>query len=785
MNASHRAHPFIRPGISLMQRLPMSAKMLAMAAVLLLPLALAGVLLVQSFWADRVTALRELAGLRVVQRVMDLSVPLQDHQGHLNLLLAGRSPSAADVEASRSRLRERLEALDQAVRNESDLNLAAEWEPIRDELRALIGAAPNSKSQGEWYGLHNELLGRLHKLAAVAGESSKLMLDPHANVYYLVDLLVERLLPLMQATTHLRNEGAGLLVQQTQGYSADLITNAVRLGGQTDFVDSRLSQMQERLDAMERVGEAVPEVWNEVAGAGYGYAATTRSSLGSGFLIADPMAHFQDGTALQADQYAFGQALASRLEALLRGRAASHERQGIIVGVAAVLLLFVLIYGLVAFYHATIDGLRQLNVVIERATEGDLAGEVHIDGTDEMAQMARKFQGMLNSLAAIVTDVRSVSAVLGHMGQQLVHDSGQLSERTQAQAANLEEASANIREAAETVNRNSENVQEVSRVSAQLHQQTEEASGLMQKTMQGMGTLQATSKKMNEIIGVIDSIAFQTNILALNAAVEAARAGEAGRGFAVVATEVRSLAQRSQAAAGEVRQLIAESTGRVQSSVTEISSVNAVMDQLVQGIRDITARIDGMAVASNQQSAALKEVALAMNQIDTMTYDNAAMVERTSRRSEDLLAHTGDLDAAVHHMRLKNGTADAAMRMAQEALAHIQTVGYEQACEDFYRKDGRFLDRDLYIFVLDRQGIYRVMGADRAKTGTRVHDAPGIDADQFLHDAWDRADNGGGWVEYNILNPLTGDVRGKSSFVLPINEHLLVGCGAYRSAIKT
>ena len=110
--------------------------------------------------------------------------------------------------------------------------------------------ATAERFSSEWYAQHTDLLARLHKLAVVAGESSTLLLDPNTNVYYLVDLLVERLLPLMQATTHLRNEGGALLVQQSQGYSAELITNAVRLGGQTDFVDSRLIQMQERLDAL-------------------------------------------------------------------------------------------------------------------------------------------------------------------------------------------------------------------------------------------------------------------------------------------------------------------------------------------------------------------------------------------------------------------------------------------------------------------------------------------------------------------------------------------------------
>lgn len=192
-----------------------------------------------------------------------------------------------------------------------------------------------------------------------------------------------------------------------------------------------------------------------------------------------------------------------------------------------------------------------------------------------------------------------------------------------------------------------------------------------------------------------------------------------------------------------------------------------------------------MADASRQQSTALAEVVAAVGDLDKVTYENSAMVERTTHRANRLMERTRDLDEAVHHMKLRQGTADEAYELVQKALAHIQAVGYDQAARDMQNREGPFVDRDLYIFVLDREGTYRVMGLDPAKVGTRVHDAPGIDADAFMADVLHRVEQGGGWVEYNIINPVTGQVRAKSSFVAPLPNGLIIGCGAYRSAMKS
>ncbi len=781
---SQPSRSLLGPGIALMQRFSMTAKMVLMASVLVLPLAVMGLLMSKTLWDQRAYTLQELNGLDAVQRITDLIRHTQTHRTQTNRLLSGDTTLQGEREAARQRLRTAIEQLDRQVALVPELALSSEWTPLREGLLELAGDNATAADRPQALARHTRLIGGLIQLNALAGEMSGLLLDPEAASYFLMDIVVDRSVALSETTDLIRAEGAGLLSRPDASYSAEAITDAIRIGGLTDQVITQVRLLEERLASLQRSGQATPAGWEALKTSSLAFAETTRTTLGSGMLMATAQAFHNDATQALDAQYAFNRAALAQLRGLLQHRIAQHERRIGFVALAGLVVLLLLAYGMASFYHATVGGLQRLSAVIDRATEGDLTPAVDVPGKDEMAFIGAKFQTMLTRLSELVADVRSAAAVLGHVGQQLVDDSHQLSGRTQSQAASLEQATASIREVSDTVSNNAGTVQEVSRVSGDLHQQTEQASGLMHQTTQGMGTLQTTSQRMTEIIGTIDSIAFQTNILALNAAVEAARAGEQGRGFAVVAAEVRNLAQRSQSAAAEVRALIAESTERVQHSVGEIRSVNDVMDGLVRGIRDIAVRIDGMAASSNQQSTALREVVTAVGELDNLTYQNAAMVERTTHRSAGLMVRTHELDTAVKHMKLRQGTADEAMHLTQEALAHIQQAGYERAAEDFYNKQGRFIDRDLYIFVLDREGTYRVMGADRQKTGTRVHDAPGINAEQFLADAWARAEAGGGWVEYNIVNPVTGDVRGKSSFVLPINEHLLVGCGAYRSALS-
>jgi methyl-accepting chemotaxis protein len=474
---------------------------------------------------------------------------------------------------------------------------------------------------------------------------------------------------------------------------------------------------------------------------------------------------------------------AAPLLARLQARADASLELAQILAAWSVLAVLLVMYLVASLYHAMRISLAELSHAMALGSSGNLAEPVRASGDDELAALTREFEKMLTMLSALVADVRSAAALVTHVGESLVQDAHDLSDRTQAQAASLEQATANVGSISEEVTRNSEAARQLSAHSGNLHQEADQAGTLMQGTIERLGPLQQTTARMSEIIGAIDGIAFQTNILALNAAVEAARAGEAGRGFAVVAAEVRSLAGRTQQAAAEVRQLIAEAGQRVQTTVGDIDQVGRLMAHLVQGIREVASGVERIAEASGRQSTALREIVQAVGDLDRMTSQNSALVERTSHRSNRLTTRSRQLSDAMAHIRLREGTADEAYALLQRAVAHYKAVGFERASKDFHDKSSGWVDRDLYIFALDRQGTYRIMGADINKVGTSVHQAQGVDGAQLVKDVWHRAEQGGGWVEYNIVNPVTGDVRGKASFVVPVERDLVLGCGAYRSAI--
>jgi len=760
-----------------MRRIGMKSKLGLIAAVLIIPLVIAVALLSMRLWGDIEFTQKELNGVVAINQAHTLVNKLQDHRAANSQLAAGSADMASAAQQTTQSAQDALRQFNGTLSHSKDLLHTAKWSDEHAALEKFLAKPAGTASDLQQSSYH---IKRLLDLIDELAERSGLLFDPEIATYFLMDMLVQRVPQMEESVSVLRDQAINLLLRdQTDGPAA------ATMAGLASGLTARSQDVDLRTLSLSRNDEPEFADWAAARRSIAALVSETQNAFGEAAMGADPKSFQTLATGVKRDTEKLRLDVTRRLEAKLKDRIAHRTQEILLVIGAALVGLLALIYGLMGFGVATLHSLGLLQRSMKQAAEGNLSATVRVDGTDELAHISQAFESMLTSLSSLVADVRSASALVGDVGSALVSDGTLLADRTQSQAASLEETTANVRMVGDMVKQNAEVAQDVSGMTRELRQQTGAANALMGKTVQGMDTLKTTSLRMTEIIGTIDSIAFQTNILALNAAVEAARAGEAGRGFAVVASEVRNLARRSQEAASEVRKLIADSANRVQTSVGEIGSVSQLMTTLVDSIGHVTAGMENIATASSDQSRSLSEVVVAVGDLDSVTAENSALVERTQHRSHRLIERASQLDHAVSHIRLRQGTADEAKALALRALEHVKRVGVDKAFRDFHTKGGEFIDRDLYVFVLDRDGFYRVMGLDESKVGAHVSASPGVDAEQLIADAWKRAEQGGGWVEYNIINLVTGDVRGKSSYVMPLDSQRLIGCGAYRSAVKT
>jgi methyl-accepting chemotaxis protein len=775
-SSQYKVSAWLAPGVTLMQRLHMPTKLATMAFLLGLPLLVVTYFQLNTLFAEYTTVSTEVHGAQALEQVTEVLTDVQYLR--TQSLLAGNPEFDSARAATQQQLKTDLASVDAWIQQRPEQHWSKQWDGQKAGLQALL-TQPLDSNKTASYETHTKAIAGLRKVASLIGEETALVLDPLLVSYFLQDILTQRAIGWIESVSATRAMAGVWLLQ-----GADRESHAASLVAMAGELDANTQALADNLDAMERAGvKDLPQGAREVLAASNAFAAQVRSMAGQEGSPASVAAMVAAGGKVLDDGRLFRKDATAKLGALLQARQDMAFLQASLLGGLSVVGLLLVVYLIVCFSVATVHSIRGLNEAISEGTRGNLAVHVRVPGSDELATISKEFENMLNVLSTLVADVRSASSMVTHVGAQLVEDGHSLSERTQSQAVSLEEAASNVGQVSDTVARNSEAAQEVSLMTKSLHAEAGNASTLMGKTVNGMLALQTTSTRMREIIGTIDGIAFQTNLLALNAAVEAARAGEQGKGFAVVAAEVRNLARRSQGAAGEVRSLIAESASRVSDTVQEIQAVSGLMTSLVTGISEIAFNVEAMADGSTKQSIALSEVVQAVGDLDRVTIENSGLVDRTSHRSSRLMQRSRQLESAVTFIKLRQGTADEALALANRGHELVQAVGFQEAFKVFHNKQSDFIDRDLYVFVFDRQGVYRVMGADVNRVGTSLFDAPGVDAQQLLNDAWYRVEQGGGWVEYNIINLSTGDVRGKSSYVMPLTDDLLIGCGAYRSAL--
>lgn len=336
-----------------------------------------------------------------------------------------------------------------------------------------------------------------------------------------------------------------------------------------------------------------------------------------------------------------------------------------------------------------LNGMRQTMEIASQQL--DLTLRVDESRRDEIGLTAKAFNHLIENVSASLSKVEASAQSVSSASAQIAAGNEDLSSRTEEQAASLEQTAASMSELSETVRQTAENTQLASQLAKNARDISEDSAGRVRTLLGTMGDIRGSSAKITDIIGLIEGIAFQTNILALNAAVEAARAGEQGRGFAVVAGEVRNLAQRSSSSAREIKELIESSMGFVEAGATQAEGVGENMSRMNDAVRQVTDLVDEISVAASEQSQGIGQVHIAVNQMDDVTQQNAALVEEASAASRSLMEQAAALNQLVSAFTLvpDSGQSDTvraqATRPIRTAAALCPTPAVAAAGDDNWK----------------------------------------------------------------------------------------------------
>ncbi len=761
--------PLVRllgPGLHWMQLLRLPHKLGVLAITLLAPLLVLYGLALQKHHEDHAYVNAELDAMSLSDDVSSLIADIEQ--------LRDLPSGSTDWRAWPDRAGQHIAQLDRHQALITSFSISNHWADRQPRLRQLMSSVRSGHAPDADIDAAARSMIELNQLIA---ELSGLVLDPEARSYQLMDILVNSVPINLEAASRAAHDASAIQSETPGGTSSHLVP----LIANAHLLAQGLDDMGRKFEAYERAGGVIPRSWRQCQPrlrqtSQALLKAVDEDAVRQSRSIADDCA--VDTAYLKLMQKEVKDSLRDEL----MDRRARIIQQALWESVAFLLGVLTLSYVLLAFIQNFRVAVAQIQTAVGALSRGDFAHKVHAQGRDELSGIARMVDETAGRLSSLVAEIRNSAAHVHLTGERVADGSSRLACRTEEQAGSLRASVSAIGQLSVAVEAHAHAAQALNHLTSGLLNRAEAGEAAMNLCVKAMCDMEASSARVFEIINVLDNIAFQTGMLSLNAAIEASKAGEEGKGFGVVASEVRQLAQQCGTSAVEIRTLITNNNGVVQHCAHHLTSTSASLNQIVHDVGEVSARLATIAESSTQQSAGLMEVRHSVGNLDEITRDNAVLVEDSNTASTGLLARAAMLREAVGNMRLRQGSPQEAMDLVRKAVARVRQVGRNQAMADFHASEGDFLDRDLYVFACDEKGMFVASGAKPELIGQLASGLPGL-GDVFIDRAWQAARDGGGWLHYEYVDPLSGKVLPKESYVMDSGLGFFIGCGIYRQQL--
>jgi methyl-accepting chemotaxis protein len=615
--------------------------------------ALPATMAVRERWQVLDTARMEATGVAPAAELLKLLRVTQQHRGLSAAMLAGNAAAAAKRQAVQAEVEQALGTAQAALQGLPDPALGQRLAALREQWSPLAQAIAAKSIEGPAsFGRHGAIVEAQLDLLRDVALATGMTLDAQPETHHAVVATLSDLPRLTEALGQLRARGAAVL--QKQAATPDDKARIEALASMARLFDRNARHAFEQLGRADAAMAATmaPARERAQALADESLALVQKALLASEALDHPSAAYFERQTQAIDAQFALIDAAFGEVRRELDERVANSRNVLLLLAGSMLVLGALSLALLAAVIRSTVQGIDAALHVARTVAAGDLSATITVTSRDETGDLLAALKTMNDSLVSLVGQVRDSSEQIATGAGQIATGNADLSQRTEEQASNLQQTSASMEQLNASVRHNADSARQATGMAQTASGVARQGGADMAAVVATMQEISESSRRIGDIIGVIDGIAFQTNILALNAAVEAARAGEHGRGFAVVASEVRSLAQRSAQAAREIKGLIQSSSERVETGMRQVSGAGATMEQIVAEVQRVDALISEIGDSTQQQAGGIGQVGDAIDQLDQVTQQNAALVEQSAAAADSLHQQATRLVQAVGRFRL-------------------------------------------------------------------------------------------------------------------------------------